>query len=61
MAILSGLIKRFGTENVGYCKPVGQKWLAATEKGPDGVEVELRVDKDVKVAKDHWKLTSSYK
>ncbi|KAG5176439.1 AAA domain-containing protein [Tribonema minus] len=57
MALLSGLIARFGVENVGYIKPVGQKWVPV----PDDSGEVLQVDKDVKVAREHWGLTCNYR
>lgn len=55
MALLSGLISRYGVERVGYMKPVGQKWMEVEEGGKT-----FKVDKDVKVAKEHWKLKCHY-
>ena len=50
LGILSGLTKRFN--KVGFIKPVGQQHLQ--------VEGGLRVDKDVKLAKEFFNLQCSY-
>jgi len=50
LALMSGLQKRFG--KVGFIKPVGQQHVPVT--GADGKE--LRVDKDVVVMKEYFKL-----
>ena len=50
LGILSGLTKRF--DNVGFIKPVGQQHLE--------VEGGLRVDKDVKLAKEFFGLKCGY-
>lgn len=53
MAILEGLIKLYGPGNVTYIKPVGQKHVVL----PDGT----KVDKDVRLAKEYFNLTSEYR
>jgi len=51
LALTAGLKKRF--ENVGFIKPVGQQHL--TVKSQETGE-EVRVDKDVKLVREHFKL-----
>ncbi|CAM9323253.1 unnamed protein product [Laminaria digitata] len=56
MALIAGLVRRFGPERVSYMKPVGQKHVMV--KGKDGED--LKVDKDVAVAKEHFGLQAPY-
>jgi dethiobiotin synthetase len=50
MALLSGLRKRF--DEVAYMKPVGQKYVL--------VENGIKVDKDIRVGKEHFQLSCAY-
>lgn len=52
LGILSGLCKRLGKENVGFIKPVGQEHVK--------IHDQLHVDKDVRLFKEHFELSSSY-
>lgn len=56
VALIAGLIRRFGPDRVGYMKPVGQKHVTVTGKNGESI----KVDKDVAVAKEHFGLTNSY-
>ncbi|CBN78852.1 conserved unknown protein [Ectocarpus siliculosus] len=56
MALIAGLVRRFGPTRVSYMKPVGQKHVLVT--GKDGED--LKVDKDVAVAKEYFGLSAPY-
>ncbi|CAM9265552.1 unnamed protein product [Scytosiphon promiscuus] len=56
MALIAGLVRRFGPERVSYMKPVGQKYVVVNGKNGE----DLKVDKDVAVAKQHFGLSASY-
>ncbi|CAN0134771.1 unnamed protein product [Pylaiella littoralis] len=68
MALIAGLVRRFGPERVSYMKPVGQKHVLV--KGKDGEDLKasgtprtrsyITVDKDVAVAKEHFGLSADY-
>jgi len=51
LALVSGLQKRFG--KVGFIKPVGQQHVSVYSETD---AVEIRVDKDVKLIKEHFRL-----
>jgi BioD-like phosphotransacetylase family protein len=63
LALLSGLVKRFGNTRVGFMKPVGQKYLeVADDNNPDSIQ---RIDKDAVLIRQHfgfdhipWEYTS---
>ena len=50
LALMSGLQKRFN--KVGFLKPVGQQHLPVRDESGN----QLRVDKDVQVMKEYFKL-----
>ncbi|EED92142.1 predicted protein [Thalassiosira pseudonana CCMP1335] len=65
LALVSHFTKRFGVENVGYMKAVGQQclrvWDEPTENGENGGEFQekgqyVTIDKDVKLIRDHFRL-----
>eukprot|EP00752_Nemacystus_decipiens_P004793 g4361.t1 len=56
MALIAGLVRRYGPGRVSYMKPVGQKHVLVEGAGGES----LKVDKDVAVAKEHFGLPSSY-
>lgn len=58
LALVSHFTKRFGTENVGYMKAVGQQSLRVWEESDDvdGTGQYITIDKDVKLIRDHFRL-----
>eukprot|EP00903_Cladosiphon_okamuranus_P008206 g7901.t1 len=56
MALIAGLVRRFGPGRVSYMKPVGQKHVQVEGAGGEC----LKVDKDVAVAKEHFGLSAPY-
>jgi dethiobiotin synthetase len=52
LALMSGLKKRF-PNSIGYLKPVGQQHVPVYS---DVLQKEIRVDKDVTLIKEHFKL-----
>jgi hypothetical protein len=59
---MSGLVKRFGRQRVGFVKPVGQKWLPVTEDVVSGANLttttqhHYSVNKDAVLIKSHFHL-----
>mmetsp|Transcript_15676 Transcript_15676/g.24397 ORF Transcript_15676/g.24397 Transcript_15676/m.24397 type:complete len:390 (-) Transcript_15676:108-1277(-) len=53
LAVTSGLLKRFSKSGVGFIKPVGQQHVPV--KTSQSAET-IRVDKDVCLVKEHFKL-----
>ena len=62
LALVSHFTKRFGPENVGYMKAVGQQCQRVWEESEDIDEVTgekghyVTIDKDVKLIRDHFRL-----
>lgn len=58
LALVSHFTKRFGPENVGYMKAVGQQCLRIWEEDEDTPERGhyVTIDKDVKLIRDHFRL-----
>lgn len=61
LALVSHFTKRFGPENVGYMKAVGQQCLRVWEENEDddasGEKGHyVTIDKDVKLIRDHFRL-----
>lgn len=64
LALVSHFTKRFGSENVGYMKAVGQQCMKVWDEPPKvkGGEEPLEegqwvtIDKDVKLIRDHFRL-----
>ena len=62
LALVSHFTKRFGTENVGYMKAVGQQqqrvWDSTNSENDDSQEGGryVVIDKDVKLIRDHFRL-----
>jgi dethiobiotin synthetase len=62
LALMSGLVKRFGRQRVGFIKPVGQKWLPVTEDVVSGTnpttttQHHYSIDKDAVLIKSHFRL-----
>lgn len=52
LALMSGLIERFGKENVGFMKPVGQKSLPVQDENGQTIQV----DKDAALIKSYFNL-----
>jgi dethiobiotin synthetase len=65
LALVSHFTKRFGSENVGYMKAVGQQCMRVWDKPLDNDESDdddesgqyVLVDKDVKLIRDHFGLS----
>lgn len=65
LALVSHFTKRFGSENVGYMKAVGQQCMRVWDKPLDNDENDdddesgqyVLVDKDVKLIRDHFGLS----
>jgi hypothetical protein len=63
LALVSHFTKRFGSENVGYMKAVGQQCVRVWDKPVDNDEDDneegqyVIIDKDVKLIRDHFGLT----
>eukprot|EP00924_Labyrinthula_sp_SR-Ha-C_P015005 maker-scaffold_9-snap-gene-5.11-mRNA-1 protein AED:0.02 eAED:0.02 QI:60/1/1/1/1/1/2/75/398 len=55
LALMSGLRRRLGP-NVGFLKPVGQKQLPVID---EQTNKKIKVDKDVKLFKEHFNLINS--
>jgi BioD-like phosphotransacetylase family protein len=63
LALLSGLVKRFGNNRVGFMKPVGQKHLDIVDEA--NPHIIKRIDKDAVLIRQHfgfdhipWECTS---
>lgn len=65
LALISHFTKRFGTENVGYMKAVGQQSLEVWDEPPSTIEVQpasqeqgqyVTIDKDVKLIREHFQM-----
>jgi dethiobiotin synthetase len=61
LALVSHFTKRFGPENVGYMKAVGQQCLRVWEENEGDETSEekghyVTIDKDVKLIRDHFRL-----